>query len=63
MSEKITAAGGWCVPKDENVYDLFNSPSLTTLMKEIMLAELADCAPVTVRGGIKFRCPLAEDDA
>ena len=63
MSEKITARGGWCVPADENVYDLFNKPGLISLMQEVMMADLADCAPATVRGGIKFKCPLAVDDA
>lgn len=63
MSEKITARGGWCVPANENVYDLFALNGYVTLMHEVMMADLADCAPATVRGGIKFRCPLIADDA
>lgn len=53
MSEKITAAGGYCAPA-EGMYDM--SEEERHPFVELLMAQLEHSAPQAVRGGITFQC-------
>jgi hypothetical protein len=49
--------GGYCVPLEENMYDLFKD--YKTIAQQIVEDDIAEGLPHAVRGGIKFTCGTA----